>query len=250
MPKTPNPLTKKSAPSTNIVLTVVVAVVAVVVIGAVLLFNSGGNENAGGQSGESVPAEVLQKPDANTVMEAPDGKVTVVEFLDYQCPVCQKYYAEITKQVEQDYEGRITFITRNFPLDMHPLAMPAAKAAEAAALQGKYTEMYHGIYEDWQSWAVGQNGQETSGDEQRARRVFDGIAQRIGLDMNKFHQDMDSEQVQQRIDRDIADGEKAGVSSTPSMFINGQRWQPSDDVKTFDEAAQQFRQQLDEALAR
>lgn len=248
MPKNSNPLTKKSGPSTNMILTIIVAVAAVLIVGAVLLFSGSGNDNSNA-GGSRVPAEVLTNPSSHTLSESPDGKVTVVEFLDYQCPMCKKYYDNITKQVEQDYQGRITFVTRNFPLDMHPLAMLAAKATEAAALQGKYEEMYHGVYDEWQSWAVAPDGKQTSDDEQQARAVFDGIAQRSGLDLAKFHQDMDSPQVQQQIDRDIADGEKAGIEGTPTIFVNGQKWQPSD-VQTFDEAAKQFRQHLDQELAR
>lgn len=248
MPKNSNPLAKKSGPSTNMILTILVALVAVLVVGGVLLFSGSGNDNSNA-NGSRVPAEVLTNPSSHTLSESPDGKVTVVEFLDYQCPMCKKYYDSITKQIEQEYQGRITFVPRNFPLDGHPLAMLAARASEAAALQGKYEEMYHGIYDEWQSWAVAPDGKQTSSDEQKARAVFDGIAQRNGLDLEKFHQDMASPQVQQQIDRDLADGEKAGISGTPTIFVNGQKWEPSN-VQTFDEAADQLRQRLDEELAR
>lgn len=255
MPKTSNPLTQKRGPSTNVILTIVVGVVAAVIIGAVLLFNSTGDgDNAGAGNGgapaPTVPAETLRKPDSHTLTEAPDNKVTVVEFLDYQCQSCKRYYDDITKQVEQDYAGRITFVTRNHPFDMHALAKPAAMAAEAAALQGKYKEMYHGLYDDWQSWAVAPGGEDISRDPQAAQAVFDRIAQRNGLDLAKFHQDMNSPQVQQRIDQDLADGQQAGVQGTPTIFVNGKKWEPSPDVATFADAARSFRQQLDQELGK
>ncbi len=84
-------------------------------IGGVLLTNSGNNQSAAA----AVPAGVLHKPDSHTLTEAPVDKVTVVEFLDYQCPACAAYYQNVIQSVEQDYQGQITFVVRNFPLDMH-----------------------------------------------------------------------------------------------------------------------------------
>lgn len=103
-------------------------------------------------------ADVLRRPDSHTLLAAPDNKVTVVEFLDYQCPACAGYYMNITKKLEKDYAGRITFVTRNFPLEMHPLAVPAARTAEAAAMQGKYREMYQALYDNYLSWARTADG--------------------------------------------------------------------------------------------
>ncbi|WP_263248755.1 DsbA family protein [Saccharopolyspora rosea] len=250
MPKTNNPLTKKNGLSINVVLTVVVVVVAVVVIGGVLLFGRGGNgaPNQAPNPGQPVAAELLRKPDSNMLSQAPDGKVTVVEFLDYQCPACHQYYAALTKKVEQDYEGRINFVTRNFPIaKAHPLANQAAQAAEAAGMQGKYKEMYHALYDNWQSWAVAPSGDNVSDDQQRAAKLFDQYAQQIGLDLNKFHQDMNSPQVKARIDRDTADGTKAGVHATPTIFINGKQFETPQGV-TYQQLSDMFHGEIDKAL--
>lgn len=242
---TRNPLAKSSGLSSNFVLSGVVLLVAVLVIGGVLLANSGTN-NSG--TAAHAPAELLRKPDSHTLTEAPDDTVTVVEFLDYQCPACAAYYQNVTKQVEQDYRGEITFVTRNFPLEMHPLAMLAARAAEAAAMQGKYTEMYHALFDNYRSWAVAPDGQDTSGDAQRARARFEGFARQIGLDLDRFHRDMASQQVTDRIMQDKADGEKAGVQGTPTIFINGKKFEPTGE--TFQDVANQFRRELDGRLNR
>jgi len=246
MSKNKNPLTEKSSgATTNIILTVIVVIVAIAVIGGVLLFNRGGD--SGGESGgRTVAADVLRKPDSNLLSEAPDGKVTVVEFLDYQCPACHQYYSNLTKKIEQDYQGKITFVVRNYPLDMHKLARPAARAAEAAAMQGKFKEMYHALYENYASWAG--SGEQLSSDVNKANAEFDKYAQQIGLDMDKFHQDLNSPQVQQKIDADVADGEKAGVSGTPTLFINGKQFQPESGTQTFAELEKQFRQKIDQEL--
>ncbi|MFC7344475.1 DsbA family protein [Saccharopolyspora griseoalba] len=246
MSKNKNPLTQKSSgATTNIILTVIVVIVAIAVIGGVLLFNRGGG-SGGDSGGQTVAADVLRKPDSNLLSEAPDGKVTVVEFLDYQCPACHQYYDNLTKKVEQDYQGKITFVARNYPLDMHKLAQPAARAAEAAALQGKFKEMYHALYDNYSSWAG--SGEQLSSDVNKANAEFDKYARQIGLDMDKFHQDLNSPQVQKKIDADVADGEKAGVSGTPTIFINGKQFQP--DVQTFGELEQEFRKQIDQELAK
>ncbi len=242
---TRNPLAKSSGLSTNLILSVVVLLVAVLVIGGVLLTNSGNNNQS---AAAAVPAGVLHKPDSHMVAEAPGDKVTVVEFLDYQCPACAAYYQNVTQSVEQDYQGQIAFVVRNFPLDMHALAMPAARAAEAAAMQGKYNEMYHALFGNYRSWAVTPDGQDTSKDEQRARAQFDTFARQIGLDLDRFHRDMASQQVTERIEQDKADGEKAGVEGTPTIFINGEKFEPTGE--SFQDVANQFRRELDKELGR
>src|SRR5437763_17162000 len=101
MPKTSNPLVKQSGgPTINIILAVVVLVVAVAVIGGVLLFSGTSKNSNPNSNGAAVPADVLRKPDSNVVGQAPDNKVTLVEFYDFQCPACAQYYP-ITKQIEQ-----------------------------------------------------------------------------------------------------------------------------------------------------
>lgn len=251
--KTTDRLGKRGGPSTNVILTIVVVLVATAVIGGVLLFsgnNNQGDNQAGNQGGDpaGVPVEQLRAPDSHTLTENPDGEVTVVEFLDFQCPACAAYYMNLTKPVERDYDGEITFVVRNFPLDMHPLAMPAARAAEAAALQDRYQQMYHALYDNYQSWALTPDGQELSDDEQRARAQFDRFAEQIGLDLDRFHRDMASQQVTDRINRDKAAGAQAGVQGTPTIFINGVKFEPAGE--TFREVVDQFRGQLDRELGR
>jgi protein-disulfide isomerase len=236
-------------PSANLIATLAILVLAVVVIGGVLLFNRSDDAgDNGGGAPATIPAELRAKPDSNTLTEAADGKVTVVEFLDYQCPACAAYYANVTKQLEADYAGKITFVTRNFPLSMHPLARQAAQAAEAAALQGKYREMYHQLYDNYEQWAVAPGGKEVSDDAARATEFFDTFATAIGLDLDRFHTDMASAAVKARIDADVAAGEKLGVSSTPTIFVNGAEFEPQGD--TFGDVDKQLRAKIDEALGR
>ncbi|GGS56379.1 MULTISPECIES: DsbA family protein [Actinokineospora] len=242
MTRSKNPVTAaRRGVSLNVILTAVVVVVAVLVVGGILLFkNSGSDEGA-------VPASVLAPEGSHTLTEAPDGAVTVVEFLDYQCPACEQYYKTVTSKIEQDYAGKITFVVRNYPLDMHPLAMPAARAAEAAALQGKFREMYRALYENYNEWALAPDGQAVSDDVERATELFRGYAEASGLDVAKFTADLASPEVQARIDKDIADGKAAGVSGTPSIFVGGQLFEPTGE--TYADVERQLRERIDAELA-
>jgi protein-disulfide isomerase len=245
--KTRSRIAPPRGPSANLLATVGIVVLAVVVIGAVLLFNRSDETTDTSTGTGTIPSELRAGPDSNTLTESDDDKVTVTEFLDYQCPACAAYYDNVTKKIETEYEGRITFVTRNFPLSMHPLAQQSARAAEAAAAQGRYREMYHQLYDNYEQWAVAPGGQEVSSDEQRATTLFDTYATAIGLDLNRFHTDMASPAVQERIDADVAAGEKLGVSSTPTIFVNGTKFDPQGD--TFADVEGQLRDMIDEALA-
>lgn len=242
MSRSKNPVTARQGVSLNVILTAVVVVVAVLVVGGILLFNRDDSAADGG-----VPAAVLAPEGSHTLSEAADGKVTVVEFLDYQCPACAGYYTNVTSKIEKDYAGKITFVVRNFPLDMHPLAVDAAKAAESAAEQGKFSEMYHQLYDNFPDWALTPDGQSSSADSARAAELFRGYAEQLGLDVAKFTADLSSPAVRARIDKDTADGRAAGVSGTPSIFVNGDKFEASGE--TFADVDRQLRALIDGALA-
>ncbi len=242
-------------PSANVVMTVAVLAVAAVIIGGAILF--GGKHNSSASHSDSVDPAILRRPDSNTLNEKPRDeasnttaakKVTLVEFLDFQCPACAAYYDNVTRKLEQDYSDRVTFVTRNFPLDVHPLAMLAARSAEAAALQGKYPQMYHALYNNYRSWALNSGAGNVSSDQQRASKLFDSYAQQIGLNLERFHRDMSSTQVQQRIERDRADGKTAGVASTPTLFVDGTKFDPSGN--SFADVNRELRKVLDKELAK
>ncbi|ANZ43167.1 thioredoxin [Lentzea guizhouensis] len=235
--KKPNPVTSRKGVSLNVVLTAAIAVLAVAVFGGILLSQRGAENDS---SAALVPAG------AHTLSKVDGDKVTLVEFLDFQCPACSAHYNGVTKKLEQDYQGRITIVTRNLPLEMHPLAVPAAQAAEAAAKQGKYAEMYHALYDNFDRWAV--DGQSISSDRARAVTLFEEFAATAGLDTAKFRSDMASADVQAVIDRDLADGRKLDVRSTPAFFLNGEKFEPSG--QSFADIDTELRAKIDEALAR
>ncbi|MGH9900046.1 MAG: DsbA family protein [Pyrinomonadaceae bacterium] len=141
--------------------------------------------------------------------------VTMEEFGDYQCPTCGIVHGEI-KKIEASYNKRLKFIFRNFPLtQLHKNALAAAEAAEAAGQQGKFWEMHDRLYETQSTWAKSEN----------ARDIFIGFAQEFGLDIDRFTREIDSVQVKSRIQLDTQRAESLGVTSTPTIYVNGRALQ-------------------------
>jgi protein-disulfide isomerase len=149
--------------------------------------------------------------------------VSLVEYGDYQCPYCGEYYP-IVKQIEAEYNNQITFQFRNFPLtSLHPNAFAGARAAEAAALQGKFWQMHDLLYE--------QNGEYYESNETLSNWIgasnpqtfFDEYAQQLGLNLAKFNQDYASNEVNGTINADLAAGNKLGIDATPTFFLDGKQ---------------------------
>jgi protein-disulfide isomerase len=147
----------------------------------------------------------------------PNAPVTLEEYGDFQCPPCGMF-AAFAAQLEKEYDSRLRIVFRNFPLKMHEHAREAALAAEAAGLQGHFWEMHDVLYREQESWSKAPN----------ARELFESYAGTIGLDLNKFRKDMESEETRSRVDADRQRGESLGVQTTPTLFINNQPVDPKD----------------------
>ncbi len=138
------------------------------------------------------------------------AKAVLVEYGDYQCPACGAYHP-LLQQLMKDEAGKYNFVFRNFPLPQHQNAIPAAYAAEAANLQGKFWEMHDMLYEHQNDWSESSS----AGD------MFTQYAQTLKLDMAKFQKDMASSTVSDRVSHDLTTGQAAHVGSTPTFFLNG-----------------------------
>lgn len=166
----------------------------------------------------------------------PDAKVTLVEFGDYQCPACYAYYP-VVKQVVEKYGDKILFQFRNFPLvQIHPNAMAAARAAEAAALQGKFWQMHDMLYQNQNNWSSSQN----------ASAIFEQYAQQLGLNMDQYKKDVNSAEVLATINADVKAAQALGATGTPVFVLNGKKIDSPGDLagfeKVIDEALQQAQQ--------
>jgi 2-hydroxychromene-2-carboxylate isomerase len=139
------------------------------------------------------------------VRGAPMAPVTIVEFSDFQCPYCGAAHPELTRLLHE-FDGQVKLVFKYFPLSGHDRAMPAARAAEAAARQGKFWEMHDMLFEH-------QHELEDAD--------FERYASALGLDMDKFRSDIVSSDVQSRIDADRAEGEKLKLEGTPTIYVDG-----------------------------
>lgn len=157
--------------------------------------------------------EMASAKEGNATMHVrgnPKASVTLEEYGDFECPPCSRV-AGVIKEVEHDLGDRLRVIFRHFPLDVHTHARAAAYAAEAAGLQGHFWEMHDLLYKEQEGW--------TKAGE--VRKMFIGYAGLLGLDMDRFVQDMESERVKDRVDSDAKRGYDLGVRNTPTIFING-----------------------------
>lgn len=138
-----------------------------------------------------------------------EPQVQIVEYGDFQCPYCGQ--AEpIVEKLLNDFGSALSVTFRNFPLaDMHPMALGAAAAAEAAGLQGKYWEMHDFIYAN----------QSSLSNEMLLR-----AAKELDLNVHQFTQDAESESIRKKIEHDFETGATSGVNGTPTFFINGERF--------------------------
>ncbi len=142
---------------------------------------------------------------------AVNSPVVIEEFADFQCPTCGFVHPKMN-EISAKYGNRVKFIFRNFPLiTVHKNAYGAAVAAEAAGLQGKFWEMQDLLFRNQTQWSNLDNPQEQ----------FSDYAARIGLDVEKFKNDMLGVQAKQRVDFDIQRGNALGIRSTPTVLING-----------------------------
>ncbi len=183
-------------------------VVALVVVLFGYYFYAVPSTPAGTSSTDDV---VITKTDH--VRGAQDGKVTLVEFGDFQCPACGAY-EPIVRQVLADNKAILKVSFRHFPLtQLHQNALLAAKASEAASMQGKFWEMHDILYDKQAEWSGAIN----------ARSFFVTYANTLGLDTALFTKDLDSKVVEDKILAEYKEGVKLGIQGTPTFFINGKK---------------------------
>ena len=183
-------------------------------------------------------------PDDDPYLGDEDSPVTIIEFSDFECPYCMQFSSETLPLIRQYYivTGKVKYVYRDFPLTEsgHPWSKKAAEAAECAHEQGKFWEMHNKIFEN-QHIIDTLIKEVKNPDEalipisisiQQSKRYFD-IAEPIsyikqlasqidGISKSRFEDCLDKGKMSEEVDKDKTDAEKAGVSSTPAFFINGQ----------------------------
>jgi len=150
-----------------------------------------------------------------------DAPVTLEEYADFECPYCGGAYLEM-KKLQTELGARLRVVFHHFPLsDMHPHAQHAAEAAEAAGAQGKFWEMHDTLFEH----------QDALDD-----RSLMGYAKELGLDTERFERDLREHTHTGAVKDEAAQGERRGVSGTPTFFINGDRYEGRSDAASLLEA--------------
>ena len=163
------------------------------------------------------PNVATQKDASAHVRGNPGAPVTLEEFGDFQCPPCGQF-AGFAEGLLKEYDSRLRVIFRNFPLPGHEHAREAALAAEAAGFQGKFWEMHDTLYREQSAWSKAPN----------TRELFESYAGTLGLNMEQFKKDMDSDKARERVDSDHALGDSLGIKVTPTLFINKRAMEPQE----------------------
>ncbi len=191
---------------------------------------SGSNSNDSGvkaadPKGNNQPEPVFNlSADDDPFLGPEDAKVTVIEFSDFECPYCAaamgtheglierfksqdpSWEAAVPKLKELAEQGKIKFVYRDFPLNIHQNAQKAAEAAECAEEQNMFWEMHDKIFENSDSLSVENLKQ---------------FAKDIRLDSPEFDACLDSSEMASEVQKDLSDGSKAGITGTPAFFVNG-----------------------------
>ncbi len=171
------------------------------------------DEAKASQWGHLPEVKLLEDPvqipvNGSPVLGPTDAKVTIVEFSDFQCPYCILAVPQI-QAVLKAYPTQAKLVFKQFPLEIHSRAFLAASSAIAANNQGKFWPMHDAMF---------------AHHNELSRDTFVKLAQDMGMDVGRFQRDLDSDETRRAVQKDVDDGDRAGVQGTPTIFINGQRY--------------------------
>ncbi len=199
-----------------------IAIVAVLLLvgGVFFLTKTTPSQQRATTGSSNIDSKLLVRKDSHAI--ATEGaQVTLVEFADLQCPACGAVYPTI-KQILSDYNGKINFVFRHFPLTIHKNSQIAALALEAAGEQGKFFEMEDVLFEKQSEWSELSNPIDT----------FVSYATSLKLNTQQFKDAIENRKFIDTINRDQSDGFSLGVNATPTFFINQEK---TSGVLSFDE---------------
>ena len=209
---------KKKSPSPFLIPGAII--MAGILIAGAIFYTNYYKTPAGSQPGSAVaptgsrenpsPSLVVKDlPDDDPFLGSPEAPVTLVEFGDFQCPFCARFFQTTEQEIVEKYikTGKARLVYRDFPLTaIHSEAQKSAEAAECADEQGKFWPYHDMLYQrqgelslqNYKKWAVD-----------------------LGLNSGQFNQCLDSNKYAAEIAKDLADGQAAGVGGTPTTFVNG-----------------------------
>ena len=147
--------------------------------------------------------------------EPTEGKITIVEFADFQCPACART-APALERIVDEYEGKVSLVFRHFPLSQHKNAMVAAEAAEAAGSLGgpnAFWNMYTKLYATQATWE----------ENDKPVEFFVTLAEELNLDNGQFKKSIEQKTFRDKIWSDYQEGLRIGVNGTPTLYINNKK---------------------------
>lgn len=158
-------------------------------------------------SGQEQAVQRYDVPEGGNPSIGPaDAPITIIEFSDYECPYCKRWYNDVYLRLREEYAGQVRVVFRDFPLSsIHPNAIPAAEAANCAGEQGTYWEFHDRLF----------------GGELLGESTYLLYAEELGLDLDAFTACLESEHQEEEIQGDYEYASGLGVRSTPTFFLNG-----------------------------
>ena len=152
--------------------------------------------------------------DNDPIIGNPDAPITIIEFSDFQCPFCARFYTQTLPLIHEEYieQGKVKLVFRDFPIQsIHPNALPASVAAECANEQGKFKEMHDTLFENQNEWSR----QETA----NALSLFSQYAKEMQLEQEVFDSCLINGKYIEEIRKDLEDGQNYGIGGTPGFFV-------------------------------
>jgi protein-disulfide isomerase len=166
----------------------------------------------GGGFGSSGLPLVDKLSDSDWVKGDKNAKVIIIEYSDFECPACA-IYSKFLNDAMNEFGEHAVFAYRHYPLNIHKNSTSAAWAAEAAGVQGKFWEMHDRLFIYQDAWSKEENPEE----------IYNKFAKDLGLDVEKFKADYQSDATHQNVELDRKSAKKNKLNSTPTIFINGQQ---------------------------
>lgn len=206
--------------SNKLLIGIGVVTVLIIVIGAFFFGGQSTNQKEAQQEIADLDTSELTVSAENT-SGIPNAPVTVIEFADFQCPACASAHP-IVKQLLEKYPDEVYYVFRHYPLSIHRNAKIAAQAAESAGEQGKFFEMQDKLFTNQADWQ----------DSGKPKEIFEQYASEIGLDVELYKSQIDEQSG--KVNSDFALGNKFQVQSTPTFFINGERYPGVIDLAQFE----------------
>ena len=197
----------------SVSLPIAIIAASLIIGGAILLTSQKKDTGNPSLSPSSAPKEELKGAfsfEGNPALGNPEAPVTIFEYSDFQCPYCARHTLETFPELKKAYidSGKVKLVFKNFPLPGHSFAKKAAEAAECAFEQNKFWIYKETLFENQQNLSL---------------KDLKKYAQELGLNTEQFNSCLDSGKYVPAVEKDLQEGQVAGIDGTPSFFINGEK---------------------------